>query len=328
MLMTSAFIISCTPAAPIKDRDAGNVTLSICASSCNSTKASSPGSEEAVRSIQVLMFRDGILQGSGHAEASDVKMMVGEGIYDIYVFVNDPTEWASDPDVTEEEIMSSQSLLEDNSMSSFVMFGYRHGVRVDNGTGLITVPVDRLVSKIVFEEVRTDFGDNPYFKGETLEIKRIYLSNILGSCSYSLTPDGSPPDDGIWFCRMGAEDIPDALKSMTADDVIGMTIPDGGSQNLSKVYYAYPNGCISDTSSDNWSPRRTRLVIEAVLNGEQCWYQITLPPMKPNVTYCINSCTIKNMGGTSPEEHLGPACEASLTTSLSWEETYFVEEES
>jgi hypothetical protein len=328
MLMTSAFIISCTPAAPIKDRDAGNMTLSICTSSCNGTKASSPASEEAVRSIQVLMFKDGVLYGCGAAEGPHVELMASDGVYDIYAFVNDPYDWVSETDVTEEQILSSRSMLEDNSMSSLVMFGYKHEVQVDKSTETVMIPVDRLVSKILLKEIRTDFSENPYFKGKSLKINRIYLSNIMGSCTYSLKPEGSPPPDDAWFCRLGEEEIPETLKPLTSDEGLDMTIPDGGTARLSRVFYSYPNGCISDSSSDSWEPRRTRLVIEAVLDGRECWYHITLPPMMPNVTYMINSCTIKNMGGSSPEEHLGPACEVSLTSSLSWEETYSVEEES
>ena len=150
----------------------------------------------------------------------------------------------------------------------------------------------------------------------------------MGSCTYSLKPEDNPSSDDAWFGRLGEEEIPETLKPLTSDEGLDMTIPDGGTAKLSRVFYTYPNGCISDSSSDSWEPRRTRLVIEAVLDGRECWYHITLPPMMPNVTYLINSCTIKNMGGSSPEEHLGPACEVSLTSSLSWEETYSVEEES
>ena len=327
MLMISAFIISCTPAEPVKDKDAGNVSLCISASSCQGTKASSLASEEAVRSIQVLMFKDGVLYGCGAAEGSDVVLMASEGFYDIYAFVNDPYDWVSDTDMTEERIMSSQSLLEDNSISSLVMFGHQE-VHVDKSTETVMIPVNRLVSKILFKEIRTDFSENPYFKGKSLKINKIYLSNILGSCTYSLQPANSPSSDEAWFGRMGTEEIPETLKPLTSDEGLDMTIPDGGTARLSRVFYSYPNGCISDSSSDSWEPRRTRLVIEAVLDGRECWYHITLPPMMPNVTYLINSCTIKNMGGSSPEEHLGPACEVSLTSSLSWEETYSVEEES
>ena len=328
MLMISAFVISCTPAESVKKKDAGNVTICISASSCNGTKASSPASEEAVRSIQVLLFQDGVLYGCGAAEGSDVELMVSDGVYDIYAFVNDPYDWVSDTDVTEEKIMSSQSMLEDNSMSALVMFGYKHGVQVDKNTGTVMVPVDRLVSKIMFKEIRTDFSENSYFKGKSLKINKIYLSNILGSCTYSLQPEDSPSSDDAWFGRMGTEEIPETLKPLTSDEGLDIMIPDQGTSRLSRVFYTYPNGCISDSSSDSWQPRRTRLVIEAVLDGRKCWYHITLPPMMPNVTYLINSCTIKNMGGSSPEEHLGPACEVSLTSSLSWEEIYSVEEES
>ena len=325
MYLVTFLVISCTSAGIIEDKKVREVEISISAS-YNRTKASSPGSEEAVKDIQVLLFKDGKLYGSGSAEGSDVELMAAEGIYDIYVFVNDPYDWAGSSDMTEESILASRSMLSDNSMSSYVMFGYETSIMIKENTDMIKIPVTRFVSKVVLKEIKSDFSENPYFKGKTLEIKRIYLSNILGSCPYALKPEEDPSKDDIWFGRLGTEDIPEALKIFSSDDGLEIAVPDGVTESLSKVYYTYPNGCLSDSSSQSWSPRRTRLVLEAVLDERKCWYHITLPPMMPNVTYIINSCTIKNIGGMSPEEDPGASCEVELKSSLSWEDIYSVEE--
>lgn len=328
LYVLSLFLTSCSKYDKVIYDEVRNVSISINTESYNRTKASSPGSEEAVKNVQVLLFKDGKFYGSRASDSTDVKFMVNDGTYDIYVFVNDHEDWISDADITKEKITSSRSLLSDNSTSSYVMFGHQTSFVVNKNTSNVTIPVNRFISKVILENLRTDFGENPYFKGKSLEIKKIYLSNIYGECPYSMVPEDNPSADDIWFCKMGTEDIPEYLKPLTSDEGLDIILQDGESEKLSRVYYTYPNGCISDNSSGSWSPRRTRLVIEAVLDGTKCWYHITLPPMLPNVTYIINSCTIKNMGGTSPEEHLGPACEVTITSSLSWDETYLVEEES
>ena len=69
-------------------------------------------------------------------------------------------------------------------------------------------------------------------------------------------------------------------------------------------------------------------MIEATLDGQECWYHITIPEMKPNAHYRITRCTIRNIGGKSPEKHLELAPVTFTMQEDDWDSTYYVEEES
>lgn len=308
--------------------DGRTMTLSVSVESGWSTKGSVSGDENTVNEMQIILFRDGVLYASASSDESTYTLAVSPGTYDLYAFVNDPAEWYSRPGLTEDMIMNSASSYSDNSLSSFVMFGHSPAVKVDENHPTATVYVDRLMSRIVLENIAADFSSNPRYQGCSLIIRNIYITNVIGTCPYSMMPATSPSSTGVWYNRMKPEDNPAHMTAMTADKGLDITIPDGSSKNIGKVYYAYPNGCVSDSDSDIWQARRTRVAIEAVLDGKECWYHITLPPMGPNASYVISSCTIKNIGGQTPEDNSWPSCEAVITESLNWDNTFTVEEES
>lgn len=324
----SAFCVSCMRDAGNGSTDGRMMTLSVSVESGWSVKGSVPGDESAVNEMQIVLFRDGVLYASASSDEATHDLTVSPGTYDLYAFVNDPADWHSRPDLTEDMIMNSLSSYSDNSLSSFVMFGHSPSVKVDENHPSATIHVDRLMSRIVLENITADFSSNPRYKGCSLIIRNIYITNAIGTCPYSLMPASSPSSTGVWYNRMTPEDCPENIKAMTADKGLDITIPDGSSKNVGRVYYAYPNGCVSDSDSDTWQARRTRVAIEAVLDGKECWYHITLPSMEPNASYVISNCTIKNLGGKTPEDNSWPSCEAVITESLNWNNTFTVEEES
>lgn len=323
-----AVCISCMRDPEIGSTDGEPLTLSVSVDSGNISKGTSSGDEEAVNGVQIVLFRDGILYASASSGKGTVDLKVSKGEYDLFAFVNDPSDWISRPELTEEMILNSASSYSDNSLSSFVMFGSHPSLEVDDKYTSVHVHVDRLMSKIVLEDIAVDFSSNTHYKGCGLLIRNIYLTNVIGNCPYSLIPSAAPSSTGLWFNRMGPEDCPAPIDAMTADKGLEITVPDGSSKNIGLIYYAYPNGCISDSDSGTWQARRCRLAIEAVLDGKECWYHITMPPMKANSSYIIRSCTIKNIGGRSPEDNSWPSCEAVITESLNWDHTFTVEEES
>lgn len=284
--------------------DDGTAMLTIGVEPSHETRSDSPGREESVSSLQVILFRDGLFYASGAADGGEIGMIVDKGRYGMLAFVNDPTDWTSDAEISLEDVLASSSHLSDNDMSYFVMFGHVPSLSVDETLTSIKVTVDRFVSKVTLGKVIVDFSENPYYKGSTLNIRSIYLTNVLGSCPYSMNPSSAPSSSDIWYNRMKLEPSPLSVSSLTADKGLDIKIQDGTAEDMSLVYYAYPNGCSEDSFAETWEPRKTRLVIEASLEGKDCWYHITIPSMKPNSSYNINSCTIRNIGGTSPEEHL------------------------
>lgn len=323
-----AVCISCVREAETGSTDGLTMTLSVSVESGHSVRGSSSDDEDTVNDLQTALFKDGVLYASASSRGSTSDLTVSPGTYDLYAFVNDPVDWASREGLTTDMIMNSASSYSDNTLSSFVMFGRATSIVVDEQHTSATVFVDRFMSRIAFENITVDFSSNPLYKGCGLTIRNIYLTNIIGTCPYSMVPSSDPSHAEVWYNKMKPEDCPPSITDMTADKGLDITIPDGSSNSISRVYYAYPNGCVEDSDSDTWQARRSRVVIEGILDGKTCWYHITLPPMKPNVSYVISNCTIKNIGGRTPEDNSWPACETVITESLNWDHTFTVEEES
>lgn len=324
MILAAAMMTACS-----KDGSGGEESASVmmtCLTIGIEGASVTRADEEKINSLQVLLFKDGVFCCSGSSDCGSVDITAAKGTYSIYAFVNDPREWSSVPDISEAVIFGSSSSFADNSPSSYVMFGYLPSFEIKGEPVSVTIPVNRFASKISIEETAVDFSGNAGYKGCSLTIRRIYLSNVLGTCPYSMIPSGAPSADDVWYNRMGFEGSSESITSLTSDTELDITIEDDSSKDLALSYYAYPNGCASDSFSDIWEARKTRVVIEAALDGQECWYHITIPEMKPNAHYRITRCTIRNIGGTSPEKHMEPA-DISFTMQVEdWEKTYTVEE--
>lgn len=302
VILTS--VVSCDRPADITDDGSGTVevTVSVAADACV-VKSSALGDEEAVRSLQVVLFRDGVLYSTASSASSSLSLLVGLGEYSVYAFVNDPADWISDGTLTEEKILESVSYLADNSLDSFVMFGHRTA-EVTRRTTELDVAVDRFVSRVRLKKLSVNFDGNVLHDGSAVTVRAVYLTNVLGSCGYGMTPSAAPSAFDEWYHRMKLESCPAPVSAMTAETGLSVTVADNSGSSLDRTFYCYPNGCLSDPHADAWAPRRTRLVIEASVEGRACYYHVTLPQMLPNHSYELEDCVIRNMGGNSPEENL------------------------
>lgn len=334
MILFAAVMAACGRDGTAGDGDVSGMTVSLTVgidnASCTRAEEmkANAADEEKINSLQIVLFRNGEFYCAESSDSESVKITAEKGTYSIYAFVNDPHSWTSSSEISEDGILAAASSLSDNSLSSYVMFGYLPSFEAGEETTSATIPVNRFVSKVSIDEIHVDFSENPSYEGCSLQIGKIYLSNVLGTCPYNMIPSSSPATADLWYNRMGLEDTPESISSMTADKELDITAADGTTVSLALSYYAYPNGCASDTSSDIWEARKTRLVIEATLDGQECWYHITIPEMKPNAHYRITRCTICNIGGKSPEKHLELAPVTFTMQEDDWDSTYYVEEES
>lgn len=304
MSLSLSLAASCERGADVQEdgSDMVELTVSVMADECV-VKSATLGEEEAVRSLQVVLFRDGILYSTASSSNNSLSLLVGLGKYSVYAFVNDPADWISLGTLTEEQIRSSVSSFSHNTLSSFVMHGHAT-CTVDRSTTSLTVPVDRLVSRVQLKKVSVNLDGNVIHDGQSVTVNAVYLTNVFGSCPYDLNPSPTPSAFDEWYNRMKLESCPSAVSAMICDQGLSVTVADNSSVTLGRTFYCYPNGSVADSDGDAWSPRRTRLVLEASLGGKKCYYHVTLPQMLPNHSYEINDCTIKNMGGSSPEQNL------------------------
>ena len=157
------------------------------------------------------------------------------------------------------------------------------------------ISVNRLASRIVVSKVTKAFKSTA-LNSLTFKIKRMYLVNASGEAKY-----GSPSTPVTWYNQKAFdENLPDKLKALMFDNVDATV---SSSYTTKHTFYCYPNNTQTDVNDgEQFSARFTRLVIEAELGGEVCYYPINLPNLESNKSYNISEIEITKPGSTSPDE--------------------------
>lgn len=211
-------------------------------------------------------------------------------------------------------VRKSSIPLEANSKNNLVMYGEKDFTLEKSGND-IAVEIKRNVSKISLENIINDMAD-PVFRTMNLEIRRIFVSNVSG---VSYLAGGNAPS--IWYNMNGEwNGEPEIIKAMLCDSDINHLIPYKNGYRQEYYYYVYPNDTPGDSYEYAWCPRFTRLVVEASLNGETCYYPITFGEIKANHTYKIENLTITKPGTKHPwEKTEGETCGFTVSV-CDWEE--------
>ena len=253
------------------------------------SEKNSPGTPNAVNTLQVFVFDDSDnLEAHDMADAESIVLSCRPGSKKVVTLVNAPEL----TDVrTYTQLAETRSLLTDNTIDSMVMVGEKD-IEL-SATSSITVPVSRMASKIVLRQVVNNFK----FKSDqeaAFTITGIYLLNVVGEKGYL---SESQPE--LWYNRMelDTEDAPAFTYEQLSNNI---TIPYNGTYTADKYYYCYPNTTKSDSSGKNWSERYTRLVVEATLDGEVMYYPVSLPEVLPNSAYEI-SLKVTRHGSPDPD---------------------------
>ena len=76
---------------------------------------------------------------------------------------------------------------------------------------------------------------------------------------------------------------------------------DGDAMTSVHTFYVYPNRSRDRHSKDVFTPRCSRLVVEAALAGETYYYPVTLPDIEPNTAYNV-FLKVKGPGMRHPED--------------------------
>lgn len=272
-----------------------------------STKAIMDGDAESnIESVQILAFHeDGTLDAysKGNGSAITLKCTVGER--EIYAVVNSGEDLSSVK--TRDELLGKQTLLDDNSLRSFVMIG----------SGKVTLPceslvikVDRVVSRVVLRKVTNGLLDA--FASNSIEITGAYLINVAGD---RVELFGGESGVKTWLSRMRHEDHP--TKGLTYESV-GQSLVHGKSDVNVRAFYACPNLTVGDAHLGAWTPRHTRLVVETRIMGNTYYYPMTLPVIRSNHSYEIKELIIRRLGAANPDEALDPAAASFEVEIADW----------
>lgn len=285
------------------------------------SRTTSAAKEETVSEWAVLVCRQstGAVVASASSSASSITLKVAPGTYDIHAVVNAGYDPSSVKNVS--SLTGMRVSLTDNSLTGgLVMYGSRTGVSVTASGGTVTVPVKRLVSKVQLDRVSVDFSGRPDLAAKTFRLESVYLINVAGDAVV-----GSASSPSSWYNKRGyLSSVADGLLY----DAVNRTLTSSAPYSVPHYFYACENVTSSDSQSTTWSARYTRLVLRCSIGGTVYYYSINIPKMTRNSVYRITDAVIKDRGSLEEDRVVSDALDVTFSTSVSWGDTYNVEEQS
>lgn len=366
LMMTAMTALSCAKPLPPIDPDAptGDEELVPMVFSANGNANPTKPSlqdfwETKIDHWAVFAFDDasGWVAYGTSSSASPIQMKLrAHRDYTIYAVVNYPTSGlnALTPSGvrTPHDLTDKVSYLSDNSTSGgFMMFGStpltpsasNYNPTDVDGTFTpepVSITVTRLVSRMDVTQVAVDFRDKPHLLDKPFTLKSIYLTNLYTTSRYGsdYLYDELSAASSAWYNAGGWHT---SRSNPNIDALVGNT---GINQSLSTYarpyavvnsFYAYPNatpvGSDTHQMSGPWTPRCTRIVIEAEMGGDTMYYQINVPGMARNHIYSVSNVVIRGVGSKDPEviDYWEDSLDITYTIVTSeWDGTYNVSENS
>lgn len=253
------------------------------------TKVTAAADETSISNYQVFVY-----DASDHLEAyvnqnsSSISLECTVGTKTVVVLCNAP---AIEDVTTLSDMMKLKSSLSDNEIGSFVMSGRVSSVITTSSTE-VTVPVSRLVSKVRLSKLETEF-EIPQYQSMPFKVSSVYLINVPADKYYITT--GSVTE---WYNKTKYDSSDE--NSLLFDNMGDLLVTSSASYDKKNTFYCYPNPESNDNFSSTWSPRHTRLVVEALLGDTRYYYPVTLPEIESNKIYDVN-LKITRPGSSLPD---------------------------
>jgi len=253
-----------------------------------------------VNHLDVFIFRNGILESFGSADNSgSLALSASMGMKEIWAVVNGPDFSSVSEGAKLEDFKNVAVSLSDNRDDGFIFVG--SGNFDITGSTEIQIVVSRLASRVVVRKITKDFSVEAN-QAKEFVVRSIYLTNVQGA--NSVGGNAFQADGGLWYNKMMYEP---SNSHPYLHDAVGVTVPgtvgNPGSYEVEHQFFGLPNDCVSDVSMGTWSRRRTRLVIEASLDGEVMYYPITMSVgFERNKSYEFNEVVITKKGSSDPDK--------------------------
>ena len=314
------FLVSCQEKVPAEQVP---VTFSLMQEDgADGTRAESSGESE-IRRWALLLFQDGrFVDFSLSNSPGPITRTMPAGTYVAYAVANYP-ESSFHPEafrVTEDLTEGTVDLF-DNTPGAPVMFG-KTDLTVPSGQSP-SISVERLVCKAGIRKISVDLTD-PSLAGQPFVLKGIFLTNCCRSTRYGADPslENLSESESDWYHPMGQKLSGNALLAASGlDSAITPQTPYRVTHSF--LYYPNPTSPESDTHATGWSPRCTRMVIEAQIGNRTCYYPVTLPPISRNRTCMAEEAIIRRVGSADPEQEIPDAVEIVFNATLQpWEQQY------
>lgn len=309
-------LFGCEPVKPVRCQECGDemkdmrhVTVSLGGEARILTKVYGVTDtlERVVRNSRLYVFTsEGYQVNNYDATSGQVDLYLTDGVYDFVVVCN----YADLPgtEASREDLYDVMVGIENNTLTpevgGFVMVGTLadHVIKADEK---ITVLVKRLAAKVSFK-VRTDFAGS--MTEYPFVVEAVYMTNVPGVTNLGPVHKKLSADD-VWYNRMDYEPADTTGSRPYPEEmlygVFHKEMANLDSISSGHVFYIYPNESEDTRDTTAWSPRCTRFVVKARVNGTSTYYAVTLGAegvgVKANKHYHIDM-TLKNWGTDRPEE--------------------------
>ena len=258
--------------------------------------------DDNVESLDLIAFRtqDGCLDAAGRTSGgSGISASLSCGIpLTIYILANS-AEGVLDGIESLQEFLESETLLEESPPDKPVMFDCfkTEGLSVQDNGKSIAIRLKRYVAKVSIGTVSVNWleGFDPV---PDCSIGRIALVNAKGSTRRS----GDNPQYGdVWYNKSDLDAPPEVAGMLIRN--AGITVTDAQPVTCNTTLYTMPNHSDSEAYYDGgqWTPRRSRIAIELIIDGIAQWYPVTLPALDGNCHYHISNVSITGPGAVHPD---------------------------
>lgn len=296
---------------PESTDDGAQAVLALTVTDSYYSKASgvNPSEEKRINDIQVFLFSaDGSLDAYQAVQGTALQVRCTSGPKRLYVFANAPSLSGY---AAESALKSAVTRLSDNYAGAFVMASGLKEVNVSAGDNSLAVVVSRVAARVEIARI-TNAMSSAQHQGKVFKVLAAYLTNVAANTSLDLS---ALPTD--YYNKMGFHSS--EVDALVYDNYSG-GIQLSWQQSISDPHYlyAYPNPSTdASTNGGSWSPRSTKLVIKASLDGAVYYYPIVIAtPLVSNKSYRIEELKITRPGSISEDIPVSIAdCTFTLTVS-------------
>ena len=293
------------PAFPLTD-PGSEVTVKVSGALTRATGVDGED-EAAVNSLQVFIFNsEGDIDavGTGDGGSLSINVTAGKGKR-LWAVANAPEITSV---ATEDELRGSITLLTDNATDNLVMSGST--VTDILGDTEVSIILSRLVARLSVKSITRQFTATG-LAARPLILKRMYIINVPAGLRLDGTGDVTQWLNRGSFTSSGAD-------GLLSDSGLNISLSNGLTYSTMHSFYCYPNPCTTDSGSGSWSPRKTRLVLEAELGGSLCYYSLTFPELQRNCTYTVENLTLSGKGSKTPDTPYGSESLSANLTVRDW----------
>ena len=268
-----------------------NVDLSI-----TETKAdlSATTAEKKVDDAYVLVYNSSNSLVDYKAwSGSSVKFALEPGSYKFYAVIN--SGMTSMPSTV--SALNSMKATLKADLSGFTMLG-KTDKTITTGTEKVSITVKRLTAKVIFNDLKVNFSSSS-LQSVGMTLDAVYLINAAGDMTYA-GYFGSESGTSVWYNQM--KYVSGDCNSYLYAGNLNVSAAHGSTKSVNKTFYVYPNAVANDAHGGSWSARKTRLVLEATVEGTKCYYPFTFDILEANKIYTVNSITVTRKGVANPDD--------------------------